>query len=147
MDSQPFLITLFQTARAWRQVLDRRLSPLGLSQAKWRVLLQLSHSSYPLSQKELAQRMGIEGPTLVRLIDRLQRDNWVERHSDSQDRRSKTVHLTQKARRTLKGVNRISEELKVEALSTIPEKELCSCIHVLGLIKSKLLEELADHSP
>ncbi|WP_304985157.1 hypothetical protein [Coxiella-like endosymbiont] len=48
----------------------------------------------------------------------------VEQHSDSQDRRSKTVHLTSKAQRILKRINRISEELKTEALSPIPRKRI-----------------------
>ncbi|MFO6383447.1 MarR family transcriptional regulator, partial [Pseudomonas aeruginosa] len=41
-DKHYFGTLLAQTSRAWRAELDRRLSHLGLSQARWLVLLHLA---------------------------------------------------------------------------------------------------------
>ena len=72
-DSEIFGPLLHGVARAWRLKLDQRLRPLGLSQAKWRTLLNLYHAETPLTQAEIASRLGIEEPTLVSLLHRLER--------------------------------------------------------------------------
>src|SRR5207237_4765338 len=83
---------LFGTARAWRTKLDQRLRPLGLSQGKWRTLMHLSQGGNRLTQKEIAERRGIEGATLAGLLDRLENDGWIQRRDSAQDRRRKPVH-------------------------------------------------------
>jgi len=62
---------LHGTARAWRQKLDQRLKPMGLSQAKWRTLMHLSIAEDALTQAEIAGRLGVEEPTVVTLLHRL----------------------------------------------------------------------------
>src|SRR2546423_14527865 len=85
-------LVLFGTARAWRTKLDRRLRPLGLSQGKWRTLIHLSQGGNKLTQKEIAERMGIEGATLAGLLNRLENDGWVERRGAAEERRGETGH-------------------------------------------------------
>src|SRR6202047_2403303 len=90
---------LHGTARAWRLKLDERLKPMGLSQAKWRTLLHLSVAPGPLTQSEIAARLGIEEPTLVTLLHRLEDDGWVTRKNAAHDRRCKTLQLAPRAPR------------------------------------------------
>lgn len=130
-------IALGEAARAWRFSLDRRLKPLGLSRAKWLVLLHLSRDGDGPVQKELATRLCIEGPTLVGLLDRMSRDGWIERRPYGSDRRSKTVHMTDKARRIIPCIDKAAETLRGELLSSIPESDLRHCIKVLELIKER----------
>src|ERR1700692_3449559 len=96
-----FGLLLFGTARAWRTKLDQRLRPLGLSQGKWRTLIHLSQGGNKVTQKELAERMGIEGATLAGLLDRLQDDDWIKRRDSAADRRCKTVHLQRRSKSVL----------------------------------------------
>src|SRR6187397_2830983 len=95
---------LGETGRLWRTRLDERLKPLGLSQAKWLALLYLDRGGDDMTQTQLASRLGIEGATLTALLDRLVRDDYVRRQEDARDRRSKTVHLTPRARQTIKQI-------------------------------------------
>src|SRR3982751_3610577 len=88
---------LHGTARAWRLKLDQRLKPLGLSQAKWRTLLHLYRAEHDLTQSEIASHLGIEEPTLVSLLHRLERAGWVARQTAKHDRRCKTVRLGSRA--------------------------------------------------
>src|SRR5205814_1503483 len=92
---------LHGTARAWRLKLDDRLKPMGLSQAKWRTLLHLSIASDALTQAEIAARLGVEEPSVVTLLHRLEREGWVTRQSSPRDRRCKIVHLGQRAQRVI----------------------------------------------
>ncbi|MHB8348272.1 MAG: MarR family transcriptional regulator [Acidiferrobacterales bacterium] len=136
-ENEEFPVILGETARAWRARLDQRLKPLGLSQAKWLVLLHLSHGGDTMIQKELAGRIGIEGPTLVGLLDRMTRDGWLERRKSAEDRRSKTVHLTDKSHDVIRQIRSVAAQLRGELLAGMPENELTLCAEVLRRIKKK----------
>src|SRR3954464_13892215 len=103
--SEHFGPLLHGVARAWRLKLDQRLKPLGLSQAKWRTLLHLYRSEGALTQSEIASHLGIEEPTLVTLLHRLERAGWVVRRAAEHDRRCKTVHLGSRAQQAIEQIN------------------------------------------
>ena len=128
---------LHGVARAWRLKLDERLKPMGLSQAKWRTLLRLSMATGPLTQAEIASHLGIEEPTLVTLLHRLEDDRWVARKNASHDRRCKTVHLTRRARRVIEVINSAAFKLRHELLDDISPAELRTCIRVLDHIRQR----------
>lgn len=132
-----FPLLLHETASAWRNALDKRLKHLGLSQAKWRTLLHLSYANKPLTQTELANRMGIEGATLVGLLDRLANDGWIERRLGSRDRRSKEVHLTAKAHTTLNKIRDTANKLRDELLTPITNNEIEICSYILQRIRAQ----------
>ncbi len=134
-------LVLFGTARAWRTKLDQRLRPLGLSQGKWRTLIHLSLGGDKLTQKEIAERMGIEGPTLAGLLDRLQEDGWIERRCSAQDRRCKIVHLQRRSKSVLDKIFNAAHELRQELIEEIPPRDLETCIRVLEQIRTR-----AEHS-
>lgn len=130
-------LVLFGTARAWRTKLDQRLRPLGLSQGKWRTLIHLSQGGNKLTQKEIADRMGIEGPTLAGLLDRLQTDGWIERRGSANDRRCKTVHLQRRSKAVLEKIFNTAHDLRAELIEDIPQRDLETCIRVLAQIRAK----------
>lgn len=138
-DNLGLLIT--ETARAWRSELDRRLKPLGLSRARWVVLLHLSRGGDGLVQKELARRVGIEGPTLVGLLDRMARDGWIERRRSSDDRRSNRVFLSRRALAIMREINHEAAELRREIFRDLKEEDLDTCFQVLTTLKERLCEE------
>jgi MarR family transcriptional regulator, transcriptional regulator for hemolysin len=124
-----------ETARAWRHRLDQRLSPLGLTQAKWRTIAHLSRGH--LTQCELAGRLGIEEPTLARLLARLESGGWVNRQSAAHDRRCKTVHLERKSSSLLRPIEEAANELRNELLERIPPGDLRVCMRVLTEIRNR----------
>lgn len=134
-----FGMLLGETGRAWRYRLDQRLKPLGLSQAKWITLLKLSWSEGGMTQTELAERLGVEGPTLARLLDRMATDGWIERRESDVDRRTKTVHLRRKSCALLQQINAVAARLSGELLEGIPPAELNSCMEVLRRIREKAI--------
>ena len=62
-----FSSALHNTSRAWRQALDRRLKYLGVSQASWMTIAVAAKAREALPQSELADRLGVEGATMVRI--------------------------------------------------------------------------------
>ena len=127
-------ILVGETARLWRYALDQRLQPLGLSQAKWLVLLHLSREN-GLMQKQLARRVGIEPPTLANLLDRMAAEGWIVRRESSRDRRSKIVQLTPKSLEVIKQIRSTGARLRRELLAGIPAKDVERCSAVLSRIK------------
>jgi MarR family transcriptional regulator for hemolysin len=130
-------LILFGTARAWRTRLDQRLRPLGLSQGKWRTLIHLSQGGNTLTQKLIAERMGIEGATLAGLLDRLENDGWVERRGSPADRRCKTVHLQRRSKAVLDKIFNAAHDLRSELIQDISQRDLETCIRVLSKIREK----------
>lgn len=140
---QLFPIRLGEVARMWRNKLDQRLKHLGLSQARGFALLLLSQHQGALPQNELAERVGIRGSTLVRQLDRLERQGLVERREDRHDRRVKTVHLTDKAEPLVDQIEAVAQGLRREMLAEIGEAELRSCVSVLDRVKIRLADGCA----
>lgn len=137
-NSETFGFLLGETARSWRNKLDQRLRPLGMSQAKWLVLLHLNMAKHDMTQKELSERLGIEGPSLVRLLDRMETEGWVERRVSPEDRRAKTVHYTRKASGMIREIKRIAARLRKELLSDIAPKDLAIASSVMQRIKQRM---------
>jgi MarR family transcriptional regulator for hemolysin len=135
---------IHQTSRIWRQRLDQRLRPLGLSQAKWRTIAHLSEGH--LTQCELAERLGIEEPTLARSLASMESDGWIKRQSAEHDRRCKTVHLQRKTSALLHRIEQTARDLRHELIETISPKDLQTCLRVLNEIRCKALEGQATGS-
>ena len=123
---------LSKTARLWRSRLDERLAPLGLTQAKWVILLYLSQSDGSLPQRELVDRVGVEGPTLVRVLDGLERKGLIERRDCHTDRRTKSIHLTAEAQPILGEIIRIAGDLRRQILDGISDEEMNICLRVFA---------------
>ena len=84
------------TANAVRRALNAELVREGITLRQWEVLACLTHGQ-EMSQADIADRIGIEAPTLVGILDRMERDGWLERLNSVQDRRKKMVRCTTKA--------------------------------------------------
>ena len=133
-----FGMQLAQMSRGWRAELDRRLAGLGLSQARWLVLLHLARFEEPPTQRELAQSVGVEGPTLARLLDSLENQGLVQRHAVVEDRRAKKIVLCDSARPLIQQIEAIATALRVELFAGIDEEDLRICMRVHTSILANL---------
>lgn len=124
-------------SRLWRTKLNQRLKPLGLSQARWMVIRHLGRCNDGLVQHELAERLGIEDPSLVRLLDRMAAGGWIERRESADDRRCKTVHLTDQARTMARKIDAVARKLRDELLADLSPDDLAHCAHVFRSITAR----------
>ena len=136
-----FAMQLAQLSRAWRAELDRRLVGLGLSQARWLVLLHLARFDTPPTQRELAQSVGVEGPTLARLLDGLEAQGLVSRQAVADDRRAKQITLSAKAQPLIEQIEAISTQVRHELFAGIDPVELQRCQQV----QERILANLEKH--
>lgn len=125
-------------ARTWRAELDRRLNHLGLSQARWLVLLHLARQPQAPTQSELAAMVGVECATLARLLDGLEAQQLVRRVTVAEDRRAKRIELLPPTAETIAQIESIANELRAEVLVGIDQGELEVFQRVLGRMQANL---------
>lgn len=89
-----FCTTLPHAARSCRRAADESLLSYGLSDATAMPLYIIDREGNGLRQCALAELLGIEGQSLVRLLDHLEDAGYISRREDPTDRRAKTIHLT-----------------------------------------------------
>jgi MarR family transcriptional regulator for hemolysin len=134
---------LSTTGRVVRDRLDACLGQHGASLATWMVLRCAEHEE-GLSQSELAQRMDIEGPTLVRHLDRLEQHGLVQRCRDEQDRRVVRVCLTDEGRRRHAELVHVAARFDQQLRALLDERELETLRRVLGRIRERFHPDSTD---
>jgi DNA-binding MarR family transcriptional regulator len=95
-------------AHAARQFADR-LSPLKLMPPHAGILRRLAHSS-GVSQRELADNLGMHASRLVAIVDELESLGLVVREGNTDDRRTYSLQITPQGRETLKEIAKVSQQ-------------------------------------
>src|ERR1700757_547415 len=132
-----FGLLIARLGRAWRREADQALADHGLSQATALPLAVLARSGKSVRQGVLAEEMGIEGPSLVRLIDLLQAEGLVGRREGPTDRRAKTLHLTPTGEAKVEEINRVLRRVRANLLKDIEASELAVTFDVLQRIEHR----------
>ncbi|WP_243370373.1 MarR family transcriptional regulator [Geotalea sp. SG265] len=118
------LFRLSYLTRRWRKVLDAEFQSAGLTDASWRPLLHLHILGDGVRQKDLAASIGIEGPSLVRLVDTLVAKGLIQRMEDATDRRAKLLSLTPAGRSIVVSIRETVRLLEKELLDPFSDHEL-----------------------
>jgi MarR family transcriptional regulator, transcriptional regulator for hemolysin len=129
-----FARQVYRVATAWRREIDQRVRAFGLTDATWRPLLYLGRMGDGVRQTDLAATLTIENPSLVRLIDALERAGLVERLEDTDDRRSKRLWMTAAGRETYAKVAAIHARLADNFVKDVSGAELDLCYSVLDRV-------------
>ena len=130
-----FSDALHSTSRSWRQAVDRRLKYLGVSQASWMTIAMAAKARRPLSQSELADRLAVEGATMVAMVDRLVKAGLVTRQASTTDRRIKRVVLTPAGLRIYDKVKAEAAALRKELLANCDPKRLLVATEILEALQ------------
>jgi MarR family transcriptional regulator for hemolysin len=133
-----FSRALHNASRSWRQAMDRRLKYLGMSQASWMTVAMAAKADSPLSQSELADRLGIEGATMVAMVDRLVSADLVKREASTTDRRVKRVVLTRAGLDLYQKLKSEAAALRGEMLADVDPKKLLAATELLEYLQAKI---------
>lgn len=141
-------IKMVLAARLWRALVDEKLRPLKHSSSRMEALGAIS-ASPPLSpQMDIARRLRIEGPTLTRMIQGLEKEQLIVRQADPKDGRSKLLALTADGESALEEIFHISDELRVDLLNGIDDSTLATVEaffdHVIRRLDGGLREGTTD---
>jgi DNA-binding MarR family transcriptional regulator len=104
------------------QLVSEALSPLGIDNREWAVLISLDERR-PRSQAELATLVGVDRTTMVALVDSLQRKGLIERRPHADDRRKNAIEITASGRDVRKRAARTVDTIERRFLAVLEERE------------------------
>jgi MarR family transcriptional regulator for hemolysin len=130
---------MIQAAHEYQQAVNEELAPHGITWRQGQVLGYLSLYG-PLSQAELAEYMRVEPPTLVGILDRMERDGWIRRDSDTTDRRRKVIHPTDAAEPVWSKIAACARKVRTRATRGLTAEQLATLKQLLTTIQHNLTD-------
>ena len=124
-----------------RRFNQRALLFLGLTRAQCKVLGYLARNE-GINQAGLADLLEIKPMTLVRQIDRMEEDGWIERQPQPGDRRARRLVLTDKARPILARILDLSNEIRGESFAGFSKDEGKQLLELLRRVHANLSERV-----
>jgi len=137
---------LHDVSRLLRKRFDQRARSLGLTRAQYHLLAHLARKE-GINQAGLAEILEIEPITLTRLVDRMEAGAWLERRADPEDRRARTLFLTDKARAVFRRMRMIASSLHDEALRGFPPEERERLLDALARARGNLCDLAGGGEP
>ena len=138
------------TAKAFQRSFDIELRKnAGVSLSQWRVVGALVLQP-GLTQKEIADKVGVEGATLVPIIDKMEKEGLLKRKLDSSDRRINRIYLTTKADSLWESMIECALRIRKSSIKNISESDIQITLETLRKISKNLtvfsdLEKTAIH--
>jgi DNA-binding MarR family transcriptional regulator len=138
-----FYFLLKDVARLTARNFERHAAAvqLGITLPQCRVLVYLQRNE-GISQVRLAYLTDTDPMTLVRILDRMESDGWVERRPDPDDRRARRLHLKPAAMPVLKQIWAIGDRSRAESLAGLETEQRAQLLALLERIHTNLSEAL-----
>lgn len=128
-----------QVARAYRSAVDKVAAEYGLSQATGLPVLMIGRLGDGVRPGVLADHLGIEASTLVRVTDQLIESGLVERRDDALDRRAKTLHLTEEGACRAKKMEQALVPFRRHLFADIAEEDVHACLRVFNGLTAAII--------
>lgn len=130
-------VKLMRVARAHRTLAASLLSQVGLHPGQEALLMELwDHDGR--TQADLAESLGVEPPTVTKMLQRMETSDLVDRRPDATDRRAIRVYLTPKGRRLKGRVDKLWAELGSRAFEGLSERQQSSLRSLLNAVEGNL---------
>ncbi|GJD47415.1 Transcriptional regulator SlyA [Methylobacterium crusticola] len=133
---QSLTLTLLRAGRNWRRAADDVVTAYGLTEATALPLLMIGRLGGDLRQTALADALGIEGPTLVRVLDRLCGAALVTRATDPADRRAKVLRLTPAGQARASAIEARFDALRGATFAGLDDGDLRAALRVLDAVQA-----------
>ena len=127
--------TLLLSGRQWRRLANAATEAHGISEAKALPLVLIARMGGEPRQTTLADAIGIEGPSLVRLLDQLEKAGLVARREDPTDRRAKVLTLTSAGQAVVARIEADLERLRDAAFATVNAADLAAALRVFQALQ------------
>lgn len=125
------------TYQAIRRTLDRELNEQQITFRQWEVLAWLAMCG-DLSQGTLAERLNVEASTLTGILNRMERDGWLERTSREDDLRCKNIRPTERAESVWQQSTACCLRVRSQATAGFTEAELAQLKSFCERIRANL---------
>ncbi len=128
---------IMAAAHELSRAFNDQLQQHGITRRQWEVLGLISCLG-EISQSEVADRLGIEAPTLVGVLDRMERDGWIERVPNPEDRRKKLIRPTDRVEPVWAQMVDCGLRVRRQAAQGLERDQLDQLREILGVIRKNL---------
>ena len=146
-DRHAIMATMVHASRRWRKLAQVALADHDISQARASALVWVHRLGGGVRQITLASYIGIEGTSLVRLLDELGAAGLLVRKDDPHDRRAKTIWLTPAGVRLAEEAEKVLAELRDRVLDGVSEADLDATIRVCQVLHRAADKACAEAAP
>lgn len=115
-----------------------RLAPYGLTPSQYFVFAALWCED-GVTLGDLGEKVALDASTLTGIIDRMEREGFVQRRPDPEDRRAIRVFLTDKAREVGGQVEPIATELDAELRALFSKEDMETFERVLHVLAERVI--------
>jgi DNA-binding MarR family transcriptional regulator len=142
-EDEPLVRTVVMTGKALREHFEQALAEAGASLVTWVVLNGVDRGRWD-SQRGLAKNLRIEGATLTRHLDRMEREGLIARTRDPEDRRQIHVKLTPAGRALHRRLRATAEAVGTRACAGLTVDDQATLRRLLGRLRENVGGEHAD---
>ncbi len=103
--------------------LEKRLNHYNITRSQWIALYYIKNNNM-ITQRQLADKMSLKEPSVVRLLDKMELYGWVNRISSSDDKRMKFLILTDSGKEIETAMLDVAEKFKSDVLNGISLEDL-----------------------
>ena len=135
---QKFGFLVKDTSRLYVRNFERHAEALGLTLAQCKVLAYL-YQHEGVSQIRLAELTDTDPMTLVRIIDKMESDDWIERRPDPSDRRARQLFLRKGVGPLLTKIWRVADQAREEAFGDLSVAQREQLMTLLERVHGNLL--------
>ncbi len=128
---------LVRIGRVLRTRIDAELADHGASAAAYTIMREVV-AEPGLNQRQLAQRIGVEGPTLTRQLERMERDGFVRRRRDPQDKRAVLVEPTEETGAQYDAMGQVIDAFEVVVTDGLSADEKAELRRLLTIVRANL---------
>ena len=130
-------VTLMQVSRAYKSAADKLAAEFGLSQATaWPAAMIGRLGESGVRPGMVADMLGLEPSSVVRVIDQLIDGGLVERHDDPNDRRAKLLRLTPEGKNRVAQIENALIPFRRQMLKGVSQSDLDACMRVFNTINA-----------
>jgi MarR family transcriptional regulator for hemolysin len=126
-------------AQAFQRALNEELAPHGVTFRQAQVLGWLALEG-EMPQNELAAKMMIEPPTLVGILDRMERDGWISRIACPSDRRKKMIKVNRAAQKVWSKIVGCAKRVRARAVEGLTAEEIETLKRLVRRVQHNLSE-------
>lgn len=130
-------ILIKKAARLFEQMANKNLDKLEVTYAQTIFLIRLWERDGQ-SQIDLAKSAGLKQPSVVRILDRMERDKLITRVRNTNDRRVFNFFLTEKAKKACGKLGDHADTLHSIATAKIAKKDIQQLNQLLLAVISNL---------
>lgn len=124
--------------RRWRKYVDEQLKRHGENIIRTQTLFELAINEKGETLTSIATRVGVVGPTLVGILEELERDGLIKRTIDKKDRRAKLIVLTPAGEKVVFSMFELELKLRREFLEGVGRSEILLMLEAVEIMKSNL---------